>query len=98
VIDMISCPEHLAIAVFTADRAISATLIVAAAGALSVNKDLIGSTAYTVVLWIGVATLSTLALWAGCIIALFQGRVQPPVVNFAETIFPLPRTADEVIE
>jgi hypothetical protein len=86
------------IAVFTADRAISATLIIAAAGALCVNKDLIGSTAYTVVLWIGVATLSTLALWAGCIIALFQGRVQPPVVNFAESIFPLPRTADEVIE
>jgi hypothetical protein len=86
------------IAVFTADRAIAATLIVAAAGALSVNKDLIGSTAYTVVLWIGIATLSTLALWAGCIIALFQGRVQPPVVNFAQSIFPLPRTADEVNE
>jgi hypothetical protein len=75
------------IAVFTADRAISTTLMAAAVGALSVNKDLIGSTAYTVVLWIGIATLSTLALWVGCMIALSRGRVEPAVAGFAESIF-----------
>jgi hypothetical protein len=85
------------IAVFTSDRAISATLIVAAAGALSVNKDLIGDTAYMVALWIGMATLSTLALWVGCIIALFRGCVEPPVFGLAESIFLPPRHRDAAL-
>ncbi len=76
------------IAIFRGDRIIGATLVVAAVGALAVNKDLIGDTGYTVVLWVGVATLSMLALWGGCVTALARGYGEPPVRGFAISVFP----------
>ena len=77
------------IAIFRGDRFIAATLIVAAAGALAVNKDLVGDAAYTVILWAGVATWSMLALWAGCVRALARGYGgEPPTRGLANSIFP----------
>jgi Glycosyltransferase family 87 len=46
--------------------AVSATAI-ACAGALAINKDLVGDTLYTVVLWSGLPTLTAIVLWLGCI-------------------------------
>ncbi|MGP0075521.1 MAG: glycosyltransferase family 87 protein [Bryobacteraceae bacterium] len=76
------------IAIFRGDRIIGAAVIVAAAGALAVNKDLIGDTGYTAVTWAGVASWSMLVLWAGCVTALAQGDGEPPVRGFADSIFP----------
>ena len=75
------------IAVLTSDRLIAAALVVAAVGALCVNKDLVGGRAFTLLLWLGIATLSMLAVWAGCAIALARGRVGAPVAGFSESIF-----------
>lgn len=78
------------LAIFDGSRIIGATMAIALAGALVVNKDLVGETGYTAVLWAGVATWSMVAFWAGCILALAQGRGAPPSDGFARSIFSFP--------
>ncbi len=72
------------------DRTATAALVVAAAGAIVVNKDLVGGTFYTAALWGGAATWSLLALWVGCVIALARGRTGAPTGEFTRAILPLP--------
>jgi hypothetical protein len=76
------------VAIVGGDRMSAAILAIAAAGALLVNKDLIGEANYDAVLWAGVATWSTLALWVGCAAALAKGLGEPPVDGYADSIFP----------
>lgn len=57
----------------TADRAVWIAVLIAILGALTVNKDLVGSTLYTIVQYGGVATWTMAALWLGCVIALARG-------------------------
>jgi hypothetical protein len=71
----------------TADRAVWIAMIVAVLGALMVNKDLVGSTLYTVVQFGGVATWTMAALWLGCVIALARGYGGTPAPGLAQSIF-----------
>jgi len=70
-----------------ADRAIWVVVIVAILGALMVNKDLVGSTFYTIVQFIGVATWTMAVLWLGCVIALARGYGEPPTSGLSVSIF-----------
>lgn len=79
------------LAIFNHDRMIAAIVAAAAIAALAVNKDLFGATAYTVVLWAGVATGGMLALWVNCVAALMRGCGEPPAEGFAGSILPLVR-------
>lgn len=54
------------------DRVARGFLAVAIAGALVVNKDLVGARLYDAALWAGAATATALALWAGCVAVLMR--------------------------
>ena len=55
--------------------------------ALAVNKDLVGATAYDLVLWSGVTTASTIALWLACLLLLISGKIRPSTAAFSRSIF-----------
>ena len=60
---------------------------IALIGALAVNKDLVRATAYDLVLWSGVTTASTIALWLACLLVLICGKASPSTAAFSRTIF-----------
>jgi Glycosyltransferase family 87 len=62
------------LALTTGDRWIWAPLLGAALLTALSNKDLVGSTVYTALLWGGSTTLATILLWLGCVLALLRGR------------------------
>jgi hypothetical protein len=60
---------------------------IALVSALAVNKDLVGATAYDLVLWSGVTTASAIALWLACLLLLICGKISPSTTAFSRTIF-----------
>lgn len=75
------------IAVLAERRDIWLMILLAAIGGLIANKDLVGGTVYTALLWAGAVTWSAVALWIGSIIALARNYGEPALPAFARSLF-----------